>query len=139
MAASLEEAASLSGATRFRTFRTVTVPLMLPAVASVVLIVLVRGLEAFEVPALIGLPSRIFVFTSRIYQAIALAPADYGMATALATILALISLTGIVVYQRVTRQAQRFATVTGKTFRPKGVYLGWWRYAALSALALYGF
>ncbi len=138
MDASLEESASMSGANPFQTFRTVTVPLMLPAVASVVLIVLVRGLEAFEVPALIGLPSRIFVFTSRIYQAIALAPADYGMATALATILALISLAGIVVYQRITRQAQRFATVTGKTFRPKRVDLGWWKYVTLTALIIYG-
>ncbi len=137
MDAALEESASMSGANPFRTFRTVTVPLMLPAVASVVLIVLVRGLEAFEVPALIGLPSRIFVFTSRIYQAIALAPPDYGLATALATILALISLAGIVVYQRVTRQAQRFATVTGKAFRPKRVDLGWWKYVTLSGLIVY--
>jgi iron(III) transport system permease protein len=138
MDTSLEEAASMSGASALKTFRHVTAPLMVPAIVSVVLIVLVRGLEGFEVPALIGLPSRIFVFTSRIYQAIAQAPSDYGTATALAAILALISLAGILVYQRLTRQAQRFATVTGKAFRARPIDLGWWRYVTLAALCVYG-
>src|SRR5207245_2220599 len=86
----------------------------------------------------VELPSRIFVFTSKIYQAIAQAPSDYGTATALAAILALISLTGILVYQRLTRQAQRFATVTGKAFRPRLIDLGRWRYVMLAALCVYG-
>jgi iron(III) transport system permease protein len=138
MDTSLEEAASASGASALKTFRHVTAPLMLPAIVSVVLIVLVHGLEGFEVPALIGLPSRIFVFTSRIYQAIAQAPSDYGTATALAAILAVISLAGILVYQRLTRQAERFATVSGKAFRARPIDLGWWRYVTLAALCVYG-
>ncbi len=138
MDTSLEEAASTSGASALKTIRHVTAPLMLPAIVSVVLIVLIRGLEAFEVPALIGLPSRIFVFTSKIYQAIAQAPSDYGTATALAAILAVISLAGILVYQRLTRRAERFATVKGKAYRARPIDLGWWRYVTLGALCVYG-
>jgi iron(III) transport system permease protein len=78
------------------------------------------------------------VFTSRIYQALASAPSDYGSASALAAILAAISLTGIVVYQRLTRRAERFATVSGKAFRPRPTDLGRWKYLALVGLLIYG-
>src|SRR5439155_1132870 len=67
---SLEEAAAASRADPWKTLRRVTLPLLLPTAASVVLILFVRTLESFEVPAIIGLPGRVFVYTSRIYLAL---------------------------------------------------------------------
>ena len=64
---SLEESALMSGATRVQTFRRVTLPLVRPALLAAVLVMLVRSLESFEVPALLGLQNGIYVFTSRIY------------------------------------------------------------------------
>src|SRR5919199_6029274 len=72
----LEESASISGAGWLVALRRVTLPLMLPAVFSVLLIVFVRALEGFEVPVVIGLPGRIQVLTSRIYVALAKSPQD---------------------------------------------------------------
>ena len=64
----------------WRVFFRVTLPLAKPALYAAILIMIVRGLESFEVPAVIGLRNHIWVFTSRIYDALhALAP-DYGMA-----------------------------------------------------------
>ncbi len=137
MDASLEESASMSGAGTLQTLRRVTAPLMLPALASAMLIVFIRGLEAFEVPALVGVPGRIFVFTSKIYLAMAKSPADYGLATTLATSLMAISIVGILLYRRLTAHADRFATVTGKAFRPRRIDLGPWRYASLAFMVLY--
>ena len=48
-----------------------------------------------------------------------------------------ISILLIYLYQRSTRHSERFATVTGKGYRPKLMDLGVWRYVALSFFVLY--
>ena len=134
---SLEESASISGAGWFSTLRKVTLPLMLPAILSVMLIVFVRALEGFEVPVVIGLPGRIQVLTSKIYVALAKSPQDAGTAGALATLFLLLSVLGILLYRRLTRQADQFATVSGKAYRPRQVRLGRFRFLTLGFLILY--
>ena len=134
---SLEEAAAASRASAAQTLRRVTLPLLVPISASVLLILFVRTLEAFEVPAIIGLPGRIFVYTSRIYLSLRQYPPNYGLMAAYAVVLLAISVAGLVLYRRVTRHAERFATVTGKAYRPRRVELGGYRYVAAAGLGLY--
>lgn len=134
---SLEEAAVMSGGSLLQTFYHVTLKLNVPAILGVVLLMFLRGLETFEVPTIIGLPVGIQVFTSRIYLAVKGYPSDFGLAGAYSTILLLMTLAGIYVYGRVTREASRFATVTGKGFRPRVIDLGRWRYLSALLLALY--
>jgi iron(III) transport system permease protein len=136
---SLEEAAAASRADAWKTFRRVTLPLLLPSVASVLLILFVRALEGFEVPAIIGVPGRIFVYTSRIYLSLKLYPPNFGLAAAYGLVLLAISIVGLVLHRRATRRVERYATVTGKAYRPRRVELGRFRYVALGALALYAF
>jgi len=88
----------------------------------------IRAIEAFEVPALIGLPAGIEVFTSEIYLAIHEYPSNFGLAGALAVTLLLFSSLGVYFYRLATAKEQRFATVTGKGFRPRLIDLGWFRY-----------
>jgi iron(III) transport system permease protein len=134
---SLEESASVSGANWFSTLRQVTLPLMLPTIVSVMLIVFVRVLEGFEVPAVIGLPGRIQVLTSKIYVALAKSPKDEGTAGALATLFLVVSIAGILLYRHLTSQADRFATVSGKAYRPRQVQLGKLKYVTLTILLVY--
>jgi iron(III) transport system permease protein len=134
---SLEESASVSGASWFSTLRRVTLPLMLPTIMSVMLIVFVRVLEGFEVPAVIGLPGRVQVLTSKIYVALAKSPKDEGTAGALATGFILLSILGILLYRHLTRRADRFATVSGKAYRPRPIPLGRFKYVTLAFLVLY--
>ncbi len=129
MDTSLEEAALTAGSSTFTTFRKVTLPLMRPAMFGVLLVMFIRGIEAFEVPALVGVPAKISVFTTKIFLAIHQFPSDFGLAGAYAVTLLLISATGVLVYQRVTRKEERFATVTGKGYRPRVIDLGPWKYA----------
>ena len=135
----LEEAAAASRADAWKTFRRVTLPLLLPSVASVLLILFVRALEGFEVPAIIGVPGRIFVYTSRIYLSLKLYPPSFGLAAAYGLVLLAISIVGLVLHRRATRRVERYATVTGKAYRPRRVDLGRMRYVALGALGLYAF
>jgi iron(III) transport system permease protein len=134
---SLEESASVSGANWFGTLRNVTLPLMLPTSVSVMLIVFVRVLEGFEVPAIIGLPGRIQVLTSKIYVALSRTPKDEGTAGALATLFIVLSIAGILLYRLLTKRADRFATVSGKAYRPRVVPLGKLRWVALGVLLAY--
>jgi iron(III) transport system permease protein len=131
MDTSLEEAALTAGSSTFHTFRTVTLPLMRPAMVSVLLINFIRGIEAFEVPALIGVPAKISVFTTKIFLAIHQFPSDFGLAGAYAVTLLAISTTGVLIYGKITRREERYATVTGKGYRPRVIDLGNWKWLTL--------
>ncbi len=131
MDTSLEEAALTAGSSTLQTFYRVTLPLMRPAMFSVLLINFVRGIEAFEVPALIGVPAKISVFTTKIFLAIHQFPSDFGLAGAYAVTLLAISTVGVLVYGRITRKEERYATVTGKGYRPRVIDLGAWKYVTL--------
>ncbi|HYJ15355.1 MAG TPA: iron ABC transporter permease [Candidatus Limnocylindria bacterium] len=131
MDTSLEEAALTAGSSTFQTFRTVTLPLMRPAMVSVLLINFIRGIEAFEVPALIGVPAKISVFTTKIFLAIHQFPSDFGLAGAYAVTLLAISTAGVLIYGKITRREERYATVTGKGYRPRVIDLGNWKWLTL--------
>ncbi len=133
----LEEAALTSGASVPATLRRVTLQLARPAIASTMLIMFIRGLESFEVPALIGLDGGVRVFTSRIFLALKEFPPNYGLAAAFAVGLLLISVIGILLYNRLTANRRQFATITGKGFRPHLIDLGKWRYVTSLVFVLY--
>lgn len=128
MDSSLEEAAWAAGASNFTCVRQITLKILRPALLSTMLILFIRGIESFEVPALIGIPARIYVFTTKIYEAASGFPPALGLAGANASILLIISILGVFLYQRMTAQKERFATITGKGFRPRIIDLGGWRY-----------
>src|SRR5258706_4596248 len=136
MDTSLEEAALTAGSSTFTTLRRVTLPLMRPAMFGVLLVMFIRGIEAFEVPALVGVPARISVFTTKIFLAIHQFPSDFGLAGAYAVTLLVLSGGGVLVYQRVTRREERFATVTGKGYRPRVIDLGPWKWVTFTSALL---
>src|SRR6185369_2102185 len=133
----LEEAARVHGAGVWQTIHRVTMRLSLPSIMALAMLVFIRAVEAFEVPALVGLPGRISVLTTDIYtNMVARAPPDIGGASALSVMMLLLVLVLLYVYGRLSRHAERFATITGKGFRPRPFDLGRWRYLASAVLIL---
>lgn len=133
----LEEAARMSGASVWETIRRVTLRLSMPALLALALLVFIRALEGFEVPALIGLPGRVNVLTTDIFLDMnAHVPPDLGHASAFSLVLLAIVAALLYVYARLSRSAERFATVTGKGFRPRPFDLGKGRYVAAGILVL---
>jgi iron(III) transport system permease protein len=132
----LEEAARMSGAGGWQVFRRVTLRLSMPSVLALTMLVFIRSLEAFEVPALVGIPGHIHMLTTDVYESLQNIPPDLGAASALSTILLL--LVGILLYGygRLTRRAEQFATVTGKNFRPSLIDLGRWRWISAVVILL---
>ncbi len=134
---SLEEASAASGAGLFTTLRKVTLPVMLPGLLGVTIFIGTATIGIFEIPAILGMPGGVHMFSTRIYIALQQLPSDYGLAASLGTVAGLLGLVGIYFYHRVTRVQQRFATVTGKGFRPRRIDLGRWRPVAGAAIILY--
>ena len=123
---SLEEAARVSGAGPWGVLRTVTLPLMLPALAASAGLVFVFATAAFGVPYLLGSVAEppVYVLTTRIFQYISLGgPEMLSRASALALVLLATSLVaqgsaGWVARRRSTVQ------VGGKAARPALLRLG---------------
>jgi iron(III) transport system permease protein len=134
---SLEESAQMSGASILQIARRITFRLAWPAVLGSLLILFVRAIESFEVPALLGLPVGIHVYTSAIFQAIHQYPSQIGLASSYALTLLVLCCFGIYLQSRLSYQSSRFSTVTGKGFRPRTVDLGRWRWVAASIFILY--
>jgi iron(III) transport system permease protein len=133
----LEESAMMCGASVLQVARRITLKLAWPAAFASLLILFVRSLESFEVPALLGLPVGIQVYTSSIYQAIHQYPSKVGLAAAYAITLLLITSVGIYFQSRLAYQGAKYATVTGKGFRPRTIDLGPWRYVTAALFIAY--
>jgi iron(III) transport system permease protein len=134
---SLEESAIMSGASLPTVFRRITLPLVKPALYAGALIMIVRGLESFEVPAVVGLRNHIWVYTSRIWQTLNDAVPNYGKAGAYAMTLLALTAIGVWFQSRLSKRGRSFQTVTGKGFRPHPVRLGVWRVPATAFIILY--
>ena len=126
---SLEEAATTSGSTGWQVFRKVTFPLALPSVLAVLILTFIRSLEAFEIPALIGIPAGVEVLTTKIYLQIkgGLIP-KYGEASAYSIILIALVTLGLFPYYRITSKTYKFTTISGKAYRPHRIQLRKWRW-----------
>jgi iron(III) transport system permease protein len=126
---SLEEAATTAGSSGWQVFRRVTFPLAMPSVLAVLILTFIRSLEAFEIPALIGIPAGVEVLTTKIYLQIkgGLIP-KYGEASAYSIILIVLVALGLYPYYRITSKTYKFTTISGKAFRPNRIALGRWRW-----------
>jgi iron(III) transport system permease protein len=113
--ASLEEAAAVHGAPGPIVLRRITAPLLFPVLAGVTLLVVIRSVQAFEVPVLLGVPARTHTFTAQLYETLhgSLLP-DYSQAAAYGTVLIVALLVLVALENRLTRDARRYAVVTGK-------------------------
>ena len=134
---SLEEASAACGARVWQTMRRVSLRLMLPAFFSVMLLIFIRTFESFEIPALVGLPGDIRVLTTSIYLDAQKLPPRYGSAGAFSVLLMVVVAATLYFYFRLTREGDRYQTVTGKGYRPTLINLGRWRYLAGAGLLTY--
>ncbi len=127
--AEYEEAARMCGAGVMQTVTRISMRLALPAFLAVALLMVVRSIEAFEVPALVGLPGNVKVLTTDIYLDMTEnVPPDLGYASAFSLVLLVLAGVLISLYARISRHASRYHSVTGRGFRSRLFDLGPARY-----------
>jgi iron(III) transport system permease protein len=132
MDGSLEEAARASGAGAWTTLRHVTLPLMVPSLLGASLFTATIAVSSLDVPLIMGLGDRIFVFSTYLYTAThpASGVPDYGVPAAFSTFMIVIALGFSWLYTRVLRSTRKYQVVTGRGYRPVTMRLGRWRWAA---------
>jgi iron(III) transport system permease protein len=130
---SLEESAKTLGSSEFGVMSRITFPLMRPAILAAVTLNFVRAVESFDTPAIIALPARIEVFTTKIWrEALGSFPTNHNLAAAYGVGILMVALLFVYLYRHFTSQVESFSTVTGKGFRPHQIDLGGWKYLASS-------
>jgi iron(III) transport system permease protein len=127
---SLEDAARMSGASQFKTFRKISIPLMMPSITAAFILIFTISIEQFSIGGTIGVLARIPILPVEIYRSIAVYPSDWGFATTLAV--SLLVLTSFLIYaQNKILSEKSFITVTGRETTER-VKLGAWRWAAFA-------
>jgi iron(III) transport system permease protein len=131
----LEEAAMVAGAPPARVARLVTLRLMLPGILAAFIYSLTAGLETFEVPAIMGLPAKINLLSTKVYllnQA-----DDAATASSIGIVFVALAIVFVAIYTRLTRRIERFSTVGGKAYRPRVLRIGKFRYGAMALVWVY--
>ena len=93
----LEEAALAAGAGRWQVLWRVVVPMLRPAILSVATVLLIVGMLAFDVPAVIGIPGHVDLMSIEIFRLMTPPSGfpDYGAAAAMNAILFVLLIAGL--------------------------------------------
>lgn len=136
---SLEEAAYTSGVGKLKTFLKINIPITWPAIAAVMVYLIMTAIAVFEVPAIIGLPARIHVLSSLIFTSTTPSTGlpEYGMAGAYGAIMLFLGLVLAFMYVRLVKQGKKYTVITGRGYRPREIALGRWKWAALAFVFFY--
>ncbi len=134
----LEESARVMGASKFRTMLTVTLPLVMPGVLGATLFVFAEMLGSFAAALVIGIPARIYVITTAIWDSTLSYPPDYGRASAMGLSLFVVMF-GMLTFYRWRIARGSFATISGKAFRPRPMDMGKLSWLLLGLCCLYIF
>jgi iron(III) transport system permease protein len=127
----------MSGASERQTLWHITVPLLRPAIAGILVLSLMLLLSSFEIEVFLGTPAGVYVLTNQIYHHLQeVLPADYGTAFSLSLLLLLSALSLVFLYGRVLGQRD-YTTVSGRSFSTRVTRLGRWRWAACAFVAGY--
>jgi len=131
----LEEAGATCGMGKWKRIRVITMPLLLPALGSAVVLTFIRILGTFGTPALLGLPVRFFTFSTQIYASIN--ARNQGDAYVLALVLIVLAISFIWINSRIIGVRKSYVTMTGKGFRKRESDLGVMRWPATIFVILF--
>jgi iron(III) transport system permease protein len=134
----LEESARVMGASKLRTTLTVTLPMVMPGVLGATLFVFAEMLGSFAAALVIGIPARIYVITTAIWDSTLAYPPDYGRASAMGLALFVVMF-GMLTFYRWMVGRGSFATITGKAFRPRPMDMGRLAWVLFGVCCLYIF
>ncbi len=133
----LEESSRVCGGSTLRTLFRVTFPVLRPAILAAFILSLVRSLASFAVPSVIGMPGRIYVLATHIYQSIATGfAADYGKAAAIGMSVLVTSITLIYLYRYLTSESEKYVTISSRGYRPTVIQLKRARYPLFGVVGI---
>ncbi len=122
--ASLEESSRVCGAPTGKTILRITLPVLRPAILAAFILCIIRGLASFAVPSVIGMPGRIYVLATHLYQMVSSGfAADYGKAASVGMSVLVASVILIYIYRYLTSAGEKYVTIAGRGYRPSIIRL----------------
>ena len=122
----MEDAANILGAGNLVTTARITLPLVWPAILGGTIVVFLETIALFGTPAIIGIPARINVVTTQLWQFFEY-PVRVEVASAYAMPLLFITVV-MIVAQRLLLHRKGFVSQTGKGGERRPMRLGPWRW-----------
>ena len=135
MDASLEETARVCGSSGPMTVVRILMPIMAPAIVTVILLGTIFALESFEIERVLGPPIQFFNYGTFIFREISKQPPAFANATALG-VSVLVLMAPIIILQQWNTRRHRYTTITGQ-FKVQLFTLGrakWPLFAAVMVL-----
>lgn len=129
---SLEESSRACGASMLGTLTRIVVPIMIPAIVMVLLLGMIRSMQAFEIELILGPGERIDVYSTLIYRLVKQEPPLYGVASVL-SILFVTLIIPFVIAQHWYGGRHAHATLGGK-FSARVQDLGKWKWPMFGIL-----
>lgn len=124
-----EDAARIAGARTGRSWLSINVPLLLPAILAAGLIAFAEALSDFGTAATIAQNSNITLVTYQIYTAINTSPVNFPLAAALSLLLFLAISLALLVQASILR-ARSFQVISGRNRPARSISLGIWKWPA---------
>lgn len=132
----LEDSASIHGSPTWRTVRSITLPLSLPAVLGSGLLIFVLVFENFPVSQVLATPGRIDTLPTFVYKLMNSTPSRGNQAAVIAIVLVAV-VVALTWMQRRYLANRSFTTVSGKGVKPRAIPLGRWRTPVLVGALAY--
>ena len=132
-----EEAAEVSGSGIIRTMRRVTIPLLAPALLTAFVASFIRSLETFEIEQIIGAPSGIYVYGTRVYDLVFSDPPRFAQAMAVSSFFLIILFALAIPYHMYLLRTANQATIAGRGVRLQSGTKPKWVYAVSALVILY--
>ncbi len=137
MDASLEEAARMSGASPVQALFKITLPMAIPALLASGLLIFILSAEMYTIPGIIGSTAGFTTLPWQVYIDSTAPPVHRAHAAAAGTMLLWVTIIGVWLQRRVTRNSERYVTVAGKGIRGRPIALGNGIWLALAGLGAY--
>jgi len=135
---SLEDAARSAGASPLRVLRSITIPMLRPALLNAATLIFTLSIAVLGIPLLLGVPNNIQFVSSYLYTLWTNASSpDPGSVSAGAMLLLSVATFLLLVRNKLIGAEARFVSVGGKATRVAFLRLGRWRWMLAGAIGFY--
>ena len=134
----LEDQARIMGARPWRVARTISLPLIWPALVYSGVLIFFLGFELFGLPLVIGDPANVLVLTTYVFKLTnLLGTPSYQLMAVVVVAIVLVTAPLVYLQRHLLRTAERYVTMGGKGVQSRPLQLGYWRWAAVAGILLW--
>ena len=134
-----EQAAEISGASKWQALLQITLPLLMPAMVAAGMFIFILAIEDFSMPHILGRRIGLSTISNFIYINVRGVYPNLPLAAAAGTLLLLIVVAALTLYRRMLRRSGRYVTVGGQGAKSELVPLGRARWPVFAVVAVFIF